>query len=89
MERHRAVLEKAADVSDPEERENVMLTSTVYAANKKVSVIFVLFKRPPRVLLFALFLSWFKRPPRILGCAVGYAWRFDTKNVVLYRNCNL
>jgi hypothetical protein len=36
---------------------------------------FIKFKRPPRVLVFALFLSWFKRPPRVLEYAVGYAWR--------------
>jgi hypothetical protein len=40
--------------------------------NIKVGIVF--FKRPPRVLVFALFSSWFKRPPRVLEYAVGYAW---------------
>jgi hypothetical protein len=31
-------------------------------------------KRPPRVLVFALFLSWFKRPPRVLVYAFFLSW---------------
>jgi hypothetical protein len=66
LQEHRAIQKKAAEVADPEEREALMLTSSVYAGSKKVSFVFALFKRPPRVLEYA----------------VGYAWRctngFDT-----------
>jgi hypothetical protein len=52
LELHREILKTADTVHDEQEREKLLMTSSVYAGNKKVSS--RLFKRPPRFFVFIL-----------------------------------